>query len=286
MAADPSPRSRRARLAAERALVGVALEYGAPPPFVLLGGLVPDLLCPTAPIAHIGTTDVDVQLDVEIAMDGVHAAALEQALLRSGFEPTAADVWRWRLRDGDGSVTVVTFELLADRDDAVQGAVIGFDACERLGAVNLRGTGWVARDHAPCTLRGDIDGVEREVAIRVAGLGGYLLAKMCAARSRRATKDWYDIAYVLQHNAAGGPKAAGEAVAAVIDGAMPLDVHSALVDLEANFATRTAQGAMAYAQQVRSDHPDVGDEEARLDARLAVEAFCEAIRHLAVPSAG
>ena len=38
-------RSRAAREAAERALVRIIHHYGARPEFVLLGGLVPELLC-------------------------------------------------------------------------------------------------------------------------------------------------------------------------------------------------------------------------------------------------
>ena len=45
-------RSRRARDLAERALVRLVRAYGDVPEFVLLGGLVPDLLCRSAAQAH------------------------------------------------------------------------------------------------------------------------------------------------------------------------------------------------------------------------------------------
>lgn len=41
---DEAPRTRTAREAAERALVRVVHHYGATPEFVVLGGLVPELL--------------------------------------------------------------------------------------------------------------------------------------------------------------------------------------------------------------------------------------------------
>lgn len=44
MAEEP-PRSRAARDAAESALVRVVHHYGGTPEFVLLGGLVPEILC-------------------------------------------------------------------------------------------------------------------------------------------------------------------------------------------------------------------------------------------------
>ena len=65
--ADEQPRSRQARAAAERALIRIVHHYGAKPEFVVLGGLVPDLLCTASPYRHAGTTDIDVQVDLEIA---------------------------------------------------------------------------------------------------------------------------------------------------------------------------------------------------------------------------
>lgn len=67
MNADEPVRSSEARAAAELALVRVVHHYGEKPGFVLLGGLVPPLLCSQSGFRHAGTTDVDVQVDLEIA---------------------------------------------------------------------------------------------------------------------------------------------------------------------------------------------------------------------------
>lgn len=64
---DEAPRSRRARTAAESALVRVVHHYGTRPEFVVLGGLVPELLCAGSGFQHAGTTDIDVQVNLEIA---------------------------------------------------------------------------------------------------------------------------------------------------------------------------------------------------------------------------
>lgn len=74
--ADEPVRSRAARQAAERALIRVVHHYGARPEFVVLGGLVPELLCSSSTFAHAGTTDVDVQVNLEIAAGSVNAALL------------------------------------------------------------------------------------------------------------------------------------------------------------------------------------------------------------------
>jgi hypothetical protein len=64
---DETLRSAAARRAAELALVRVVHHYGGRPEFVLLGGLVPALLCANSAWRHAGTTDVDVQVNLEIA---------------------------------------------------------------------------------------------------------------------------------------------------------------------------------------------------------------------------
>jgi hypothetical protein len=133
------PRSRDARRLAERALVRLVHAYGSVPEFVLLGGLVPDLLCARSSSAHIGTTDIDVQVNLEIASGAVNAARLESALDAAGFEPDGERAWRWH--DRGMPWLVVKAEFLADLDDMPNQATLTFDASERLGAVNLRGTG-------------------------------------------------------------------------------------------------------------------------------------------------
>ena len=77
---DEVPRSRQARAAAEQALVRIVHNYGSRPEFVVLGGLVPELLCSGSTFRHAGTTDVDVQVDLEIACGAVNTARLERAL--------------------------------------------------------------------------------------------------------------------------------------------------------------------------------------------------------------
>lgn len=132
-------RSRQARALAEAALVRIVTAYGETPEFVLLGGLVPDLLCSEAAHQHVGTTDVDVQVDLEIQAGAVNAARLERALRAAGFTPSGQYVWRWQDRSVPGAV--VKIELLADLSDAPAEATVTFSGSDALGAVNLRGTG-------------------------------------------------------------------------------------------------------------------------------------------------
>lgn len=272
---DEAPRSRAARAAAEQALIRVVHHYGDRPEFVLLGGLVPDLLCSTSDVRHAGTTDVDVQVDLEIALGSTSARRLERALLNAEFTPDDQRVWRW-VAEGPAPRMVVKFELLTDQDDVPTEATVTFDGCDDLGAVNLRGSGYASRDVEVRRLHGRIGGVDHAAEINVTGLAGFLLAKAAAARSRRKPKDWYDIAYVLLHNDAGGPEAAA---AAVLDrfGSEIDTFRTSLGDLQANFATPQAQGPTAYAEQLTLDHSEVDRATAAADAVLGVERFTSRI---------
>ncbi len=265
---DP-PRSLAARAAAELALVRVANHYGGRPEFVLLGGLVPALLCAQSDTRHAGTTDVDVQVDLEISAGSVNAARLEQALRKAGFRPDGQYIWRWRSSDGHQGA-IVKFELLADLDTQRAGETIKFANCDDLGAANLRGTGFAARDREVRTIVADDHGVQRQAEIYVTGLAGFLLAKTAAAYSRRKPKDWYD----MLNNDYGDPAAAAERVWQVF-GASIAPVESALEDLNANFAEPSAQGTSAYVDQITLDYPDIDLATAAADGQIAIQTFCD-----------
>ena len=137
------PRSYEARTYAAAALVRLVSAYGETPEFVLLGGLVPDLLCRGAPRPHEVTTDVDVQVDLEIQNDATNAKKLESALEQSGFAVSADRIWRWRHESIPG--VVIKIEFLADLGDQPAQAIIVFKDCTSLGAINLRGTRFASR---------------------------------------------------------------------------------------------------------------------------------------------
>lgn len=266
---DP-PRSAAARRAAELALVRVVHHYAGRPQFVLLGGLVPALLCSSSQWRHAGTSDVDVQVDLEIAGGSFQAARLEQALRNAEFEPDDERIWRWKTTDTVRAT--VKFELLADLDDQPNNATVKFDGCDRLGAANLRGTGYAAKDTEVHLIRANDHGTWREAEINVTGLAGFLLAKVAAAHGRSKPKDWYDIAFVLLNNDLGDAFAAAGQVREVF-GPPTGSIRTQLQELRANFAEPSAQGCSAYVDQFLSDHPDADASVAAADAQLAIGAF-------------
>jgi hypothetical protein len=264
-------RSRDTRQLAESALVRLIDAYGEVPGFVLLGGLVPDLLCARSSTSHVGTTDVDVQVDLEIASGSANATRLEAALRTAGFEPESARSWRWL--DRSAPSLVVKAEFLADLVDVPNQTTLTFDGCDHLGAVNLRGTGFAARDYQIRQIKSAHAADSSVTGLRVAGLAGYLLAKTHAAHRRRATKDWYDVAFVLIHNDDGGPRPAARAVLDKFADALVGETRTALDDLESNFASTAAQGAIAFAESTLEIHPDRDWDILANDAVTAVATF-------------
>ena len=273
---EDDERSADARAAAELALVRVVHHYGAKPEFVLLGGLVPQLLCSESKLRHAGTTDIDVQVDLEIAGGAVNAKRLEQALRNAEFSPSAERTWRWEMTTAGGRVAVIKFELLADLDTAPQAAVIEFAECVELGAVNLRGTGYATRDTQERTLRAKDGGVMRQVLVNVTGLSGFLLAKAAAAHGRHKPKDWYDVAFVLLNNDEGDHLQAAARVLEVFGPPTP-SARTWLIDLQANFADANCPGSDAYARGVMADHPEQDPLVLSTDAHLVVTEFCHAL---------
>jgi hypothetical protein len=265
-------RSAEARAAAERALANM-LAAGRPASerLIVLGGLVPPTLTRTDPPevpAHLGTTDVDVLLVTHLSA-GEDLAQIEAALDAMAFQPDP-DGWRWRGRvDG----RVVKIEFLCDLEDQPSEAIVQPIGCTRLRAVNLRGTGYVERDHREYTL----DGPQGRVRARIAGLAGYLLSKSAAARTRGADKDYYDLAYVLLHNYAGGPAAAATVVrAGPLADALP-GMHSTFRELRERFRTDRSHGSQAYARESLKVSPEANRQLLAADAAAAINEFLDTL---------
>lgn len=277
---EESERTGRARRAAELALVRVCNHYGERPNFVLLGGLVPALLCSDSDRLHAGTTDVDVQVDLEIAGGGEHARRLEIALKNADFRVDSERVWRWETVQGGGYKAVIKFEFLADLDDQPQSAHVHFDNTDKLGAVNLRGTGYASKDYAPRTLVAYDQGARITAEVNVTGLAGFLLAKTAAAYGRHKAKDYYDIAFVLlHHNEVFDDDASPLDPADVVLQALgaPAELGPAIEDLAANFSDDHTQGVAAYVEQLLINNPGIDPVTAATDAQLAAGAFTTAL---------
>lgn len=268
-------RSPEARELAERALVSLLHGLGDDElEIVALGGLVPEILTqgqdPPAPM-HLGTTDVDLLLVTHLAV-GRSLEPVEESLEAMGFAPVNG--WRWRGRVGGHAVKI---EFLCDLSSRREFEAVELPGCDRLVAQNLRGTGYVSRDWSWEKLSATLpDGRAVVVAARFARLGGYLLSKCVAVRHRGAEKDFYDLAYVLLHNRAGGPKEAAEEIKNGDLRSAVGELRSTLIEVRERYRTSNSVGCDAYATQMRSVEPELAEAELRADAVAAVREFIDA----------
>lgn len=267
-------RSRETRARAELALVRLLHVLGEEDVFlVVLGGLVPEVLAGDEAFVpeHLGTTDVDVLLITHVDPDA-DLGSVERALEQLDFKPDPSeDGWRWR---GPIDGVPVKLEFLCDLPNYREGEVVRPNGCRALSAQNLRGTGYVARDFAWEELSGELaDGTIATVRARFAGLEGYLLSKCVVARIRAATKDYYDLVYVLQHNRAGGPeRAAHRLINGDLAGELEL-LRTTFLEVRARFVGTADSGPVGYAKQAMEVQPEVGEMELRADAVDVVQRF-------------
>jgi hypothetical protein len=270
-------RSAEARARAEQALVWLVSGFdGVEVDLIVLGGLVPEILTrgvEPATMGHLGTTDVDLLLITRVDQDD-DLGAVEASLTKLGFEPEEKG-WRWRGSVGDRRVKI---EFLCDLETVREQELVEPVGCTRLRALNLRGTGYVARDWQWEELRAaGPDGGPMTVMVRFAGLCGYLLSKIVAARTRGKDKDYYDLAYVLIHNRAGGPRQAAELLLTARFRDAVVDLRATLEEIGARFLGAADFAAQSYAEQMRIVDPELEEATLRTDARTAVAEFLEVL---------
>ena len=274
-------RSRDARGYAERALVRLMAALGDKAnQVVVIGGLNADLLTHAPAAPHQGTVDVDLLVEVGFVYDrdDLDLGWLERGLRAADFAPRPGDeTWRWWAKVDGVDVKV---ELLCDTPDS-RGQQIALPGCAGATAMNLAGPA-AAADGVALELAPEGTGGS-PVTVRFASLGGYVLAKAAAVVGRGLDKDLYDLAFVLLHNRAGGPTAAGEAAFMALP-ERPLSDHAG--DLRAAlalFAGPEARGPSVYAAQRAREGEEVPLDVlaqdavgAALDCRAAFDRRMEA----------
>ncbi len=196
-----------------RAVYSVLIELGQVlgayrDKFVVVGGAVPWLLLPDARPAHIGTIDVDLNLDAEALGDGEYASFLE-LLERAGYERNCDGLKPFQLRRwvdlDDGKAIAVIVDLLMPDDAKI--SKNRPPLVQALRVINASG-GRIALDGAiRHELSGQMpDGRNNTVSLLVASIPAFLVMKGYALVGRDKKKDAYDI-YFCVKNYRGGSNA-------------------------------------------------------------------------------
>lgn len=270
-------RSRRSRLNAEVALVRFALAAGEHwQDFVIIGGLNPDFLVSQPPAPHLGTTDVDLLLEVGVIYDRDEQdfGWLDDALQADAWRPRGASAWQWELSTDEA---VVRLDLLCDVPDPA-GQPLILPGVRSVSAMNLTGPDAALhqpvprRIQVPDDVRAAHPGAPEHVMLQFASLGGYLVAKSAALLGRQLPKDAYDLIYVTLYNDAGaaGAATAVTQMAARPRGSDPRDVVRSAISL---YIDPNGTCADHFAQQMRLAGDDESEERLRRDAAEGAKMF-------------
>jgi hypothetical protein len=260
----------------------------------VVGGLVPRYLIPRATDAprhlpaYVGTTDVDLVLDLDV-LAGVEAyRRLEQNLRALGFQRGTNDDgqaqhFSWRKPIGAG-VTVVV-DLLCDADASEGGQVLSLPGERRLSALQIPGAHLVVQDHVTVELTAallDERGVATET-IRVANIVPFIVLKALAYQDRFEQKDAHDLVYCLMYYGAGPADVGVQFAESLTRWPDEPLMTRAIEILRARFASdgqtpgSRKDGPTSYAGFLTDPGRRDLDARNRQDAAAVVEAFLAAL---------
>jgi hypothetical protein len=258
---------------------------------IVVGGLVPPLLAPDPPAAHLGSADIDLCLSVAI-VDGAtreyYRSIAEQ--LEPWFALTPPSGFRWTKRtDAPGLAVTVDFlapaaehgEQRSDGSRPLDDETAARNAGTLLRPFPIRTGALIGRDAVATVVEGVEllyrPGVRADVRIRHAGPVGFLAAKADALDGRDDSKDGYDVAWWCL-NAAARSADVAELVLARPAFADPLFLESIAL-LQRAFRAPDYPGPDGYARELYP-HLEAGDEDYELARNAAFASVSELLEVL------
>jgi hypothetical protein len=175
---------------------------------VVIGGTVPSLLLPDAKPGHIGTLDIDLDLDTDKLASGAYQELIEK-LDAAGYERNVEGLKPFQirrtvdLRDGGEPVAVIV-DLLMPKGAALKKNRPPL--VEGLRVQEADGGEIALRNSVKVLIEGTMpDGRKNRVEMLVATVPALLVMKGYALVQRDKMKDAYDIYFCIR-NYSGGPE--------------------------------------------------------------------------------
>jgi hypothetical protein len=246
---------------------------------VVVGGAVPYLLLRGADPPHVGTLDVDLDLDPERLAEGAYAELVE-TLTRAGYRRDVEGLKPFQLQRaidlGDGGDPVlVLVDLLMPRNTKTRR-----NRPPLIAGLRVQGAdgGEIAlKNNVRLTVDGRMpDGRPNQVELLVASIPALLVMKGFALDGRDKPKDAYDIYYCVR-NFPGGPVALAGACRPLLEDAVARDGYSRIA---AKFSTEDAFGPHTVSLFLGESggFDDMSPEQVRVDAHRQVRAWLQALR--------
>jgi len=186
--------------------------------FVVVGGAVPWLLLPDAQPAHVGTLDIDLDLDPDALGDGEYAAFVA-TLEKAGYERGVDGLKKFQLRRvvrlDDGGPIAVIVDLLMPRE--AQPIKNKPPIVDDFAVQKADGAAIALQCNVSVPLKGKMpDGRNNAVDMLFATIPAVLVMKGYALVGRDKKKDAYDI-YHSVRNYPGGPERLAEDCRPLLD---------------------------------------------------------------------
>jgi hypothetical protein len=228
---------------------------------VLVGGWVPEFLCPSPAVPHVGSIDIDLALDHE-HVTGAAYRTIQQLLVERGYEQGPQPFIFYRTVEFEGRRFQVQVDLLG----AEYGGTGPGHRTQKVQDIRVRkarGADLAFNSFFETTVEATLpDGGLDSVTVKVASVVSFLVMKSMALDERLKEKDAWDIYYCVR-NYPGGARAVAEAFRPHVNDRL---VKDALKRLAARFSSVNATGPTHVA-----DFEGVSDTEER--ERLRRDAF-------------
>jgi len=245
--------------------------------FVIVGGSVPSLLFKNAKPPHIGTLDIDLDLNPEALGDYDYAELVEE-LESHNYERGVKGLKPFQLRrtidlnDGAQPIPVI-IDLLMPKDAVVREH--NPKLIEGLKVQRIDGGIYALKHYQEITIDGYMpDGRRNKVKVLVATPPALLVMKGYALVGRNKQKDAYDIWFCIKNYEDG--------IEALADACNPLldedEANQAFINIADKFRNEKDFGPVTVRRFLENSPDKCGDmtpEQIQTDAYMRVSKWCE-----------
>lgn len=245
--------------------------------FVVVGGAVPWLLLKDAAPPHVGTLDIDLDLDPDALGEGEYAAFVE-TLERAGYERGVEGLKKFQLRRrikvDAGEPIAVIVDLLMPREahpPRNKPPIVDDFAVQKADGAAI-----ALECHVSVSLKGKMpDGRNNTVDVLVATIPALLVMKGYALTGRDKKKDAYDIYYSIR-NYPGGAEKLAEECRFLLDNQIARDGFNRIAS---KFSTVDDFGPQTVREFVKESAAlgDMTPDQVQTDAYQQVRAWLKAL---------
>lgn len=245
--------------------------------FVIVGGSVPSLLFKNARPEHIGTLDIDLDLNTEALGDYDYAELVEE-LENHNYERGVKGLKPFQLRriidlkDGTQPIPVI-IDLLMPRDAVIRAH--SPKLIEGLKVQRIDGGIYALKHYQEISIDGYMpDGRPNKVKVLVATPPALLVMKGYALAGRDKQKDAYDIWFCIK-NYEGGIEALADACGPLL---VEDEARQAYVNIADKFRDENDFGPVTVRRFLENSPDKCGDmtpEQIQTDAYMRVSKWCE-----------